>query len=89
MQLQHNSHQAVSALAAYIQAGCSNESVLHPNPGSRLVQQALSLGHKLTQLHQMGHIPQLLALVGNAADTLGATFLKVNTIQGLFFCFLT
>lgn len=89
MQLQHDSHRAVSALAAYIQAGCSNESMLHPTPGSRLVQQVLSIGHKLTQLHQMGHIPHLLALAGNAADTLGAAFLKVNTIHALFCCFVS
>ena len=78
MQLQHDPHRAVSALAAYLQAGCSSEAVSHPTPGARLVRQVLSIGHKLTQLHQSGHIPQLLALAGGAADTLGAAFLKVH-----------
>lgn len=78
LQLQHEPHLAVAALAAYIQAGCSREAVLHPAPGSRLVQQVLALGHQLIQLHQTAHIPQLLALAGDAADTLGAAFLKVT-----------
>ena len=78
MQLQHDLHRAVSALAAYIQAGCSSEAVSHPTPGSRLVQQVLFIGHKLTLLHQSGHISQLLALAGGVADTLGAAFLKVH-----------
>lgn len=77
MQLQHEPHLVLAALAAYIQVGCSREAVLHPAPGSRLVQQVLALGHRLVQLHQTAHIPQLLALAGDAADTLGAAFLKV------------
>ena len=85
MQLQHDPHRAVSALAAYIQAGCSSEAVSHPTPGTRLLQQVLSIGHKLTQLHQSGRIPQLLALAGGAADTLGAAFLKVHNTH-LFCC---
>ncbi|KAL3143305.1 hypothetical protein ABBQ38_002146 [Trebouxia sp. C0009 RCD-2024] len=76
MQLQHEPHLVLAALAAYIQVGCSREAVLHPAPGSRLVQQVLALGHRLVQLHQTAHIPQLLALAGDAADTLGAAFLK-------------
>ena len=78
MHLQHDPHKAVSALAAYIQAGCSSEAVSHTTPGSRLVQQVLSIGHKLTALHQCEHMPQLLALAGGAAETLGAAFLKVH-----------
>lgn len=83
MQLRHEPHRAVSALAAYIQAGCSSEAVLHPTPGSRLVQQVLSLGHKLIQLHQASHMHQLLALAGDAAHTLGAAFLKVAQTSSL------
>lgn len=83
LQLQHEPHLAVTALAAYIQVGCSREAVLHPAPGSRLVQQVLAIGHKLIQLHQTAHIHQLLALAGDAADTLGGAFLKVTHTPGV------
>ena len=74
--LQHEAD--LSAFGAYLQAGGTRGGAVHPTPSSRVVQQVLFIGQMLIDLHQEAHIDQLLALSGNAADTLGAAFLKVS-----------
>ena len=76
--LGHEPHVAVSALASYFQAGCSQAAVPSSLTGSTVVQQVAALGQKLIHLHQVAHIHHLLALAGEAADTPGAAFLRVS-----------
>lgn len=76
--LGHDPHVAVSALASYFQAGCSQATVPSSLTGSKVVQQVIAVGQKLIQVHQVAHMHHLLGLAGEAADTAGAAFLRVS-----------
>ena len=48
---------------------------------SLVVHQVLAIGQRLIKLHQAAHIPQLLALAGEAAHNAGSDFLRVTTLS--------